>query len=173
MAQKRLATKVLLAKPTGKQPRSCSVTRWSVYISDLAWSCFCVEPAELPEIAVDNEVYRVLSWLLSPQPSVEEKQTWKWMNESSDYLAHAQLRLWINKIIMRSITITLKAIVITITITFVLKHPWERKVNPFAWFDVSIRVMAFELSASLHSIVLASNLKRNEQWCQYRCASVY
>jgi len=34
-------------------------TRWSVYISELAWSHLGVETAELSEIAVDREVFRV------------------------------------------------------------------------------------------------------------------
>jgi len=41
-------------------------TRWSDNISDLAWSCLRVEPAELSEIAVDLEVLRVLLGLLAP-----------------------------------------------------------------------------------------------------------
>jgi len=39
-----------------------------------------------------------------------------------NYLLPARLRLRINKITMQSITITLKVIMITIEITFVLKH---------------------------------------------------
>jgi len=45
-------------------------TRWRDYISDLAWSRVGVEPAELSEIAVDPEVFRVHLELLprdSPQ----------------------------------------------------------------------------------------------------------
>jgi len=37
-----------------------SRTRWSGYISDLACSRLGVEPAELSEIAVDREIFRVL-----------------------------------------------------------------------------------------------------------------
>jgi len=42
-----------------------------------------------------------------------------------DYLPSARLQLRINKITMESITTALKEITITITITFVLKHPQE------------------------------------------------
>jgi len=45
--------------PTGKRPKVCPRTRWRDYISDLAWSRLGVEPAELSEIAVDREVFRV------------------------------------------------------------------------------------------------------------------
>jgi len=46
--------------------------RWFDYISDLSWSCLGVEPAELPEIAGDREVFRVLPGLLSLRLSPEE-----------------------------------------------------------------------------------------------------
>jgi len=36
------------------------MTRWRDNISDLAWSRLGVEPAEISEIAVDREVFRVL-----------------------------------------------------------------------------------------------------------------
>jgi len=55
--------------PTGKQPRGRPRTRWRDYISDLAWSRLGVEPAELPEIAVDREVFRVLLRMLPPRLS--------------------------------------------------------------------------------------------------------
>jgi len=42
------------------------MNRWSDYISDLAWSRPGVESAELSEIAVDREVFRVLPELLLP-----------------------------------------------------------------------------------------------------------
>jgi len=64
---------VLLAKPTGKLPIGRLRLKWSDYISDLAYSRLGVEPAELPEIAVDPEVFRVLLGLLPPRPSLEEK----------------------------------------------------------------------------------------------------
>jgi len=47
-----------VATPTGKQPRGHSRTSWSDYISNLAWSHLGVEPAKLPEIAVDPRRYR-------------------------------------------------------------------------------------------------------------------
>ena len=83
MSQKRWARQVLLATSTGKRPRCRPKTRWSDYISDLARFRLGVEPADLSEIADDREVFRVLLGLLLPQPSPEEKQTWKWMNRIS------------------------------------------------------------------------------------------
>jgi len=59
-AQERSARRVLLATPTGKLPRQPN------FISDLAWSCLGVGPAELSEIAVDCEVFRILLGLLPP-----------------------------------------------------------------------------------------------------------
>jgi len=43
------------------------MTRWSDYISNLAWYHLGVEQAELPEIALDREVFRVLLVLLPPR----------------------------------------------------------------------------------------------------------
>jgi len=74
MPHERLTRQVLLAKPMGKWPRGHLGTRWSDCISDLAWSHLGVEPAELPEIAVDNEIFHFLLGLLSLRPSLEEKQ---------------------------------------------------------------------------------------------------
>ena len=51
--------------PTGKRPRGCLMARWSDYTSDLAWPGLGVEPAELSEIAVDREVFRV-PWVCCP-----------------------------------------------------------------------------------------------------------
>jgi len=68
MPHERLARHVRLEKPTGKRPRRRPRTRWSGYISDIAWSRLVVDPAELPEIAVDREVFRVLLRLLHPRP---------------------------------------------------------------------------------------------------------
>ena len=59
-AHERLVRQVLLAKSTGKQPRGCPKPRWNNCISDLAWSHLGVEPAELSEIAVDCEVFKIL-----------------------------------------------------------------------------------------------------------------
>jgi len=43
MSQERLTRQALLATPTGKRPRIRQRTRWSDYISDLAWSCLDAE----------------------------------------------------------------------------------------------------------------------------------
>jgi len=43
------------------------MTRWCDYISHLAWSRLVVEPAEVSEIAVDREVFRVFLGLLLPR----------------------------------------------------------------------------------------------------------
>jgi len=50
----------LQSTSTGKRPRVRPRTRWRDYISDLAWSSHGVEPAELSEIAVDREAFRVI-----------------------------------------------------------------------------------------------------------------
>jgi len=63
---------------TRKRARRRPRPRWSNCISDLAWSSLGVEPAELSEIAVDCDVFRVLLVLLPPRPSREEKRAWKW-----------------------------------------------------------------------------------------------
>jgi len=55
--------------PTGKRRRFCPRTRWSDYISDLAWYRLGVEPAELFEIPIDRGVFRVLLGLLPPRIS--------------------------------------------------------------------------------------------------------
>jgi len=60
---------------TGKRARSRPTTRWSDYISDLAWFHLGMEPAELSEILVDREVLRVLLELLSLRPSPGERLT--------------------------------------------------------------------------------------------------
>ena len=67
--------------PTGKRPKARPRTRWSDYISDLSWSRLGVEPAELSEIAVDREVFRVLLGPLPPQLSPKVKRARKWVNE--------------------------------------------------------------------------------------------
>jgi len=59
MAQDKLPRQVLLASATRKRTRGRPWTRWSDYISDLAWYRLGVEPAELFEIAVDREVFLV------------------------------------------------------------------------------------------------------------------
>jgi len=47
---------------------------WRDYTFDLSWSRLGVEPAELSEIAVDREVFRILLGLLTPRPSSKEKR---------------------------------------------------------------------------------------------------
>ena len=42
--------------PTGERLRVSPRSRCSDYISNLAWSRLCVEPADLSDIAVDREV---------------------------------------------------------------------------------------------------------------------
>jgi len=70
MSQERITNQVLRATdhttPTGKRPRVRPGIRWRDYISDLAWSRYDVEPAELFEIAVDHQVFRVILGLLPP-----------------------------------------------------------------------------------------------------------
>jgi len=61
--------------PQESGPEVAPRTRWSDYISDLAWFHLGVEPAELSEILVDRDVLRVLLGLLSPRPSPEETLT--------------------------------------------------------------------------------------------------
>jgi len=51
--------------PTGRRPKIRPRTRRRDYISAFAWSRLGVELAELSEIAVDPEVFRVLLELLS------------------------------------------------------------------------------------------------------------
>jgi len=60
MPKERLASQVLLVKPTGKSAQRSSKDKVEWYISDLAWSGLGVEPPELYEIAVDREVFQVL-----------------------------------------------------------------------------------------------------------------
>jgi len=64
----RTKSLVLQSTRTGKRPR------WRDYISDIAWSRLGVETAELSEIAVDREVFRVLLGLLPPRLSSNEKR---------------------------------------------------------------------------------------------------
>jgi len=59
----------LQSTPTGKQTRVRPLARWSDYITHLAWSRLGVEWAELSEIVVDSEVFRVLLGLLPPRLS--------------------------------------------------------------------------------------------------------
>ena len=81
-AHGKVVRHVLLTKTTGKRRRGCPRTRWSDYIFDLAGSRLFVEPAELSEIVVDREVFRVF---LLTRPSLEEKRAWKRMNNKVTY----------------------------------------------------------------------------------------
>jgi len=72
MPRESLARQVLLAIPTGKGPIGRPRTRWSEYISDLAWTRLGTEPAEISEIAVDCEASRVLLRLLALRPSLRK-----------------------------------------------------------------------------------------------------
>jgi len=68
--------------PKGKRPRGRPRTRCLDYISDLAWSRFGLEPAELSGIAVDCEVFRVLLGLLPPRISQRKSgHKIEWINE--------------------------------------------------------------------------------------------
>jgi len=69
-------------EPTGKWPRVRPRTRWCDYISDLAWSRLGVEPAELAEIAVDREVFRVILGCC-PRASVQRKRCQKAQTKNS------------------------------------------------------------------------------------------
>jgi len=69
----------LQSTPTAKWPRGRP--RWRDYISELAWSRLGVEPAELCEISVDREVFRVLLGLLPQRLSPKEKRERTRVNE--------------------------------------------------------------------------------------------
>jgi len=60
MSQGKPARHVLLATLMGKRPRGRPRTKWSDYISELAWTSLGVESAKLSDIAVDREVFPVL-----------------------------------------------------------------------------------------------------------------
>ena len=66
----------LLSPPTGKRSKVCPRTRWRDYISDLAWFRLGLEPAELSEIAVHCEVYRVLLGRVGPTRCGAQCKTW-------------------------------------------------------------------------------------------------
>jgi len=71
--------KFSLAALTGMRPRGRPKTRRNDYNSDLACSRLGVESAELPEIAVDLEVFRVVLGLLPLRSSPWVKRARKWM----------------------------------------------------------------------------------------------
>jgi len=60
--------------PKEKRLRSRPRTRWSDYISDLAWSRLGEETAELTEIAVDSGCFQVLLRMLTPPHYPQEKR---------------------------------------------------------------------------------------------------
>jgi len=61
--------------------QSCSRTMWRDYIFNPAWSRLGVERAELSEIAVDREEFRVHLGLLRSRLSPKENRARKWVNE--------------------------------------------------------------------------------------------
>jgi len=97
----RLEGQVLLATPTAKWPRGRPRTRWSGYLSDLAWSRLGVELAGLSEIVVDREIFQVILGLLLPRSSSEKKRVWKWMNEAF------QIKRYISQLLSQALKIFL------------------------------------------------------------------
>ena len=77
MPEERSAKQILLAAPTEKWPRGRPRTRWRG-----SWFRLGVEPAELLEIAVDREVFRVLG--LQPAILLRGKTGMK-MNECMNF----------------------------------------------------------------------------------------
>ena len=73
MPQERLVKQILQATPTGKRPVGRPRTRWSDYITELAWFRLGLERSELAEVVEDREHYRELLELLPPRPSPEDK----------------------------------------------------------------------------------------------------
>jgi len=57
----------------GKAALNRPRTRWSDYISDLTWYRLVVESTELPETAVDCEVFRIVLGLLPRDPPPEKR----------------------------------------------------------------------------------------------------
>jgi len=82
MSQERIANSVhqatVYTHRKAAQSSSKDQVEWLHF--DLAWYRIGVEPAELSEIAVDCEVFRVLG-LLPPRLSKKEKRARKWVNE--------------------------------------------------------------------------------------------
>ncbi|KAK3524961.1 hypothetical protein QTP86_011742 [Hemibagrus guttatus] len=65
----RLPGEVFRACPTGKRPQGRPRTRWSDYVSRLAWERLGVPPEELEEVFGEREVWASLLRLLPPRPS--------------------------------------------------------------------------------------------------------
>jgi len=72
MLQEILTGRILLVAFTRKRFRGRPKTRWSDYISDLAWSCLGVEPAELSKVAENGEVFPGLSMGNVPWDGMEQ-----------------------------------------------------------------------------------------------------
>ena len=64
----RLPWEVFLACPAGRRPRGRPRTRWSDYVTRLAWECLGVLPEELEEVSGEREVWVSLLRLLPPRP---------------------------------------------------------------------------------------------------------
>ena len=52
----RLPWEVFLACPAGRRPRGRPRTRWSDYVTQLAWECLGILPEELEEVSREREV---------------------------------------------------------------------------------------------------------------------
>ena len=74
MPQERLAKKIMQAIPNGKRPVGRPRTRWSNYITNLAWTRLGLTSSELAEVGEDREHFRELLELLPPRPSEEDKR---------------------------------------------------------------------------------------------------
>jgi len=83
MPHERQARQVLLAAPTGQRLRGRPRSKWSDYISDMAWSRPCVEWAELSKITKNlRDVSTPPRAAAESRSSSEKKRVWKWLNES-------------------------------------------------------------------------------------------
>ena len=64
-----LRREVLLACPIGRRPRGRPRTRWSDYVTWLAWERLGILPEELEEVSGEREVWVSLLRQLPPRPS--------------------------------------------------------------------------------------------------------
>ena len=64
----RLPREVFLACPTGRRPRGRPRTRWSDYVTRLAWERLGILPEELEEVSGEREVWVSLLRQLLPWP---------------------------------------------------------------------------------------------------------
>uniref|UniRef100_A0A671UC54 ribonuclease H n=1 Tax=Sparus aurata TaxID=8175 RepID=A0A671UC54_SPAAU len=62
----RLPREVFLARPTGRRPRGRPRTRWTDYISSLAWERLGIPQSELADVAGERDVWGSLLKLLPP-----------------------------------------------------------------------------------------------------------